>query len=84
LFTDDYLKQDNVVQEALKRLPKDVFQERQFRLTRSLLVSSKKDVLPKEEWTTFENDLQYLTPYVEQVRSELREVDDWENERVDI
>ena len=39
------------MREALKRLPQDVMDERKARLTRALFLSTRKIVLPKEEWT---------------------------------
>lgn len=54
LLTDDLVRENHVVKEALKRLPKDVYQERQFRLARAISLSANKDVLPEKEWTTIE------------------------------
>ena len=52
---DDTLKETPVVKEALRRLPRDVYQERQFRFARALEISSKQKCLSKEEWTNLEN-----------------------------
>jgi ubiquinol-cytochrome c reductase subunit 7 len=84
LFTDDYLVENETVTKALERLPRDVYHERQFRFSRAIMLNIKRDILPKEEWTTFENDLKYLTPYVEEVKREEHEVHNWNNENVDI
>ena len=54
LLTDDLVRENDVVKEALKRLPKDVYQERQFRLARAIGLSGNKDVLPQDQWTTLE------------------------------
>ena len=51
---DDTLEETPEVKEALRRLPKKVLDERQFRVTRALYLSMKKEVLPKAEWTKFE------------------------------
>ncbi|CAF0704346.1 unnamed protein product [Brachionus calyciflorus] len=77
LLTDDLMKENEIVREALRRLPGDVFHERQFRLTRAINLSSGKSVLPESEWTTAEQDVSYLKPFVEQVVNEQKERDDW-------
>lgn len=51
LLSDDLLKENDIVREALRRLPSEVFQERQYRLTRAINLSSGKSVLPESEWT---------------------------------
>jgi hypothetical protein len=52
LLTDDLQKESNAVtKEALRRLPKEVFQERQWRLARAIGANANKDVLPESEWT---------------------------------
>ena len=42
------------VQEAVRRLPQHVQDERIFRTVRALQLSMQKTILPKEEWTMFE------------------------------
>ena len=44
------IKDNEITHEALRRLPKDVFFERQYRLARSINVSANKGVLPESEW----------------------------------
>lgn len=46
------MKEGDVIKEALRRLPKDVYQERQYRLTRAINYSANKSVLPESDWTT--------------------------------
>jgi ubiquinol-cytochrome c reductase subunit 7 len=84
LFHDDMLFENENVKEALRRIPKDVYHERMYRFNRALMLSSKKDILPKDNWTTWENDLKYLSPYVEDIENEKREIQNWENENVNI
>lgn len=55
LLTDDLTRDNDVTKEALRRLPKDVFQERQWRLTRAIGANANKDVLPESDWTLPEN-----------------------------
>ncbi len=55
LFEDDIFRETSVVEQAIKRLPQDVYQERQYRLARALNASAKQHCLPKEEWTKYED-----------------------------
>ena len=50
LLTDDLVKENDVTREALRRLPREVFFERQYRATRAINVSIGKSVLPESEW----------------------------------
>jgi hypothetical protein len=52
LLTDDTVKDSEITREALRRLPHDVYQERQFRMTRALAYSGNKSILPESEWIT--------------------------------
>ena len=52
---DDCLEETSVVKEALRRLDPKIYDQRQFRISRALDLSNKKAVLPKGEWTQFEN-----------------------------
>lgn len=36
-----------------------------------------KTILPKEEWTKYENDTKYLEPYLKEVISEREEKEEW-------
>ncbi|MCQ9140792.1 cytochrome b-c1 complex subunit 7, partial [Bacillus amyloliquefaciens] len=65
------------VQEALRRLPDHVVDERNFRMARAMQLSLQKIVLPKEEWTKYEEDKLYLSPIVEQVKKERQEREKW-------
>jgi len=40
-------------------------------------LSLSKTILPKDEWTKFEEDNKYLKPYLAEVRKELTEKEDW-------
>ncbi|CAD5113574.1 DgyrCDS2737 [Dimorphilus gyrociliatus] len=77
LLTDDTLRETEVVTEAIRRLPDNLYDERMFRITRALHLSLKKETLPKAEWTTFETDVKYLTPFVEEVEREFQEKREW-------
>ncbi|CAG9796436.1 unnamed protein product [Diatraea saccharalis] len=78
LMRDDCLYENDDVKEALRRLPDHVVDERNFRMVRAIQLSLQKTILPKEEWTKFEEDKLYLTPIVEQVKKERKEREEWE------
>uniref|UniRef100_A0A8C8RZK5 Cytochrome b-c1 complex subunit 7 n=1 Tax=Pelusios castaneus TaxID=367368 RepID=A0A8C8RZK5_9SAUR len=78
LMRDDMLYEDDDVKEALKRLPEDVYYERLFRMKRALDLSMKHQILPKEQWTKFEEDKRYLEPYLKDVIRERLEREEWD------
>ncbi|KAJ8735736.1 hypothetical protein PYW07_007356 [Mythimna separata] len=78
LLRDDCLHETEDVTEALRRLPQHVVDERNFRMVRAMQLSLTKTILPKEEWTKYEEDQLYLTPIVEQVKKEREERENWE------
>ena len=49
------IKDNDISKEALRRLPKEVFFERQFRLARSIGYSANKAVLEESEWIKIED-----------------------------
>ena len=51
---DDTLHETAAVAEAIRRLPKNMQGERSFRISRAFLLSTQKTILPKEEWTKYE------------------------------
>lgn len=58
-------------------MPQPVLDERQFRIIRALQLSLTKTILPKEEWTKYEDDTKYLEPYLNEVIKEREEREDW-------
>lgn len=80
LLRDDCLYEDEDVEEALRRLPNHIVDERNFRMVRAIQLSLQKIYLPKEEWVKFEDDKLYLTPIVEIVKKERLEREKWEND----
>lgn len=50
LLSDDITRDNEITAEALRRLPKDVYQERQWRHARAISFNANKDVLPESEW----------------------------------
>ncbi|XP_011298108.1 cytochrome b-c1 complex subunit 7-like [Fopius arisanus] len=77
---DDCLYETPEVQEAIRRLPAHVYDERTFRLVRAMQLSCNKVVLPKEQWTKREEDVHYLRPYLDEVLKEKKEKEDWDRE----
>lgn len=51
---DDTLYEDTDVVEALRRIPENHYNDRVFRVKRALDLSMKQQILPKEQWTKFE------------------------------
>ena len=54
LYHDDILNENDDVQEALRRLPQGVKDERNYRMNRAILLSMTKTVLPKDQWISFD------------------------------
>ncbi|XP_065328167.1 cytochrome b-c1 complex subunit 7 [Pelmatolapia mariae] len=77
LMRDDTIHEDLDVKEALRRLPENVYNDRMFRVKRALDLSMKQQILPKNQWTKFEEDVHYLTPYLEEVIRERKEKEEW-------
>ncbi|PWW78957.1 14 kDa subunit of cytochrome bd ubiquinol oxidase [Tuber magnatum] len=74
LVRDDLIAEENeVVQEALKRLPPKVAYDRVYRLRRAVQCSLAHTILPKEEHTKPERDISYLMPYIEEIERERKE-----------
>lgn len=53
---------------------------RYFRLKRAMNLSLKYDYLPKDQWTTAEEDKKELAPVITQVRKEDTERALWDNQ----
>jgi ubiquinol-cytochrome c reductase subunit 7 len=80
LYHDDPLTETADVKEALRRLPAHLLDERQFRLQRAIHCSMNKTVLPKEEWVTYEDNLEkgyYLQDLLQEVVKERAEREAW-------
>lgn len=77
LWRDDLRYEDEDVKEALRRLPQNVVDERNYRTLRAMQLSLTKSILPKEEWTKLEEDKLYLTPLLKEVIKEREEREQW-------
>jgi ubiquinol-cytochrome c reductase subunit 7 len=74
---DDCLYENADVKEAIRRLPTHIQDERNFRTMRALHLSMSKSILPKDQWTKYEEDVKYLQPYLAEVVREREEREDW-------
>ncbi|XP_068093791.1 cytochrome b-c1 complex subunit 7 [Hyperolius riggenbachi] len=77
LMRDDTLYENEEVQEAIKRLPPKLYDDRIFRIKRALDLDMKKTILPKDQWTKYEEDVLYLQPYLKEVIREKKEKAEW-------
>ncbi|EJD42008.1 14 kDa subunit of cytochrome bd ubiquinol oxidase [Auricularia subglabra TFB-10046 SS5] len=77
LYDDLIVEENDTVQKALSRLPKQAIYDRSFRIRRAQQQDVLHSDLPESQWTKPEDDVPYLTPYIEQVVKE-------ENERVEL
>lgn len=80
LYEDDILAPTATVEKAVTRLPDELQDLRNFRISRALQCQVGKTVLPKEEWTTYEDNLKngnYLQPYIDEILKEEQERADW-------
>merc|ERR1711976_170347 len=77
LLRDDYLPDCPEVNEAVRRMPLELQDQRMFRIMRALDLSGSKTVLSKEQWTTYEQDVRYIKPYLQQVLKEKKEQEEW-------
>ncbi|XP_015912522.2 cytochrome b-c1 complex subunit 7 [Parasteatoda tepidariorum] len=70
LFRDDCIYETPVVKEAIRRLPQDVIDARVYRIQRAFQLTIQHDILPKDQWTKFEEDQNnhYLQPYIDEVQ----------------
>ncbi|XP_036143636.1 cytochrome b-c1 complex subunit 7-like [Monomorium pharaonis] len=81
LYTHDLIYyNDPVVRAALRRLPKDVLDARNFRIIRALQLSFLRRYLPREKWVTYEQDIKYryLSLYMKEIEAEQAEINEFE------
>lgn len=79
LFLNDCYDSTPEVEEAIRRLPAEVFDARNKRIAIAFHHSLNKSYLPKEQWTKYEEDVKYLEPYLEEVQRENAERDAYEH-----
>merc|ERR1711988_116245 len=72
-------EEDEIVQQALKRLsPKEAY-DRVFRMRRAFQCSLSHQLLPKTEWTKTNDDYPYLSPIIREITAEQTEREDLES-----
>lgn len=74
---DDTLHETEDVKEAIRRLPEDLYNDRMFRIKRALDLTMRHQILPKDQWTKYEEDKFYLEPYLKEVIRERKEREEW-------
>ncbi|KAL9037092.1 MAG: hypothetical protein Q9214_005848 [Letrouitia sp. 1 TL-2023] len=80
LKADDLISEENeIVLQALKRLPPKEAYDRVFRLRRAIQCSVTHQLLPKDQWTKPEEDRLYLMPVIRQIEAEIKEREDLES-----
>ncbi|CAH8568064.1 unnamed protein product [Schistosoma turkestanicum] len=79
LLKHDWLPHSSIMCEALRRLPREQQEARDFRIARASLLYASKHILPQNQWTTIENDVPYLQPYVDVVVKEISDRSNWDN-----
>lgn len=85
LVHDDIFNSENaIVIEAINRLPLEVRNARDKRLSLAFDLSLHKTCLPSDQWTPVEIDVPYLSPYVAWVEAEMEEIDAEYMSRYDI
>lgn len=77
LYSDDVIFESPTVKEAIRRLPKDVYDARNYRISRAATLSAGRSILPREEWVKFEDDDSYIADYLAQVKKEEKEKKMW-------
>ena len=80
LYKHDILIETEDVAEALRSLPNNLQDERTFRMYRPTQLYMQKTILPKDQWPTFEEDVEhgrYLDQYLEEVQREKAEKSMW-------
>uniref|UniRef100_A0A5F9D4Z5 Cytochrome b-c1 complex subunit 7 n=1 Tax=Oryctolagus cuniculus TaxID=9986 RepID=A0A5F9D4Z5_RABIT len=73
VFEDDTIHEDEDVKEAIRRLPENLYKDSMFHIKRALDLTMRHQILPKEQWTKYEEDKFYLEPYLKEVNWERKE-----------
>ena len=60
LTRDDTIHENDDVKEAIRRLPENLYNDRVFRIKRALDLTMRHQILPKEQWTKYEEVAQLL------------------------
>ena len=63
---DDIIYENDDVKEAIRRLPENFYDDREFRIKRALDMHTRQQILPKLQWTEYEDKV-YLEPSLKEV-----------------
>ena len=74
LLYEDLLVETEEVQLALSRLPKEVYEARQKRLMRAMILSSQNKRLPPEVYEKVDAFEPYLRPYLDEIEKSKEEL----------
>ncbi|AXA49240.1 ubiquinol-cytochrome c reductase subunit 7 [Malassezia restricta] len=81
---DDLIQEENMqMQKALSRLPENETYDRVYRMRRAVQCSIVQRDLPKDQWTTPENDKRYVTPLLKEVQAADDERLAWDTMKVE-
>jgi len=80
LRADDLIPEESdIVQLAIKRLPPKEAYDRVFRLRRAFQCSLEHQLLPPDQHTKPEEDVQYLGPIIRAIEREQKEREDFDS-----
>ncbi|XP_045145254.1 cytochrome b-c1 complex subunit 7-like [Echinops telfairi] len=63
----DTTQENGDVKEALRGLPENLYNDWMFCMKIALDLTTRQQILPKEQWTKYEADKFYLGPYLNEV-----------------
>ncbi|KAK1340673.1 hypothetical protein QTO34_017063 [Cnephaeus nilssonii] len=72
LMRDNTIHANKHVEEAIRRLPENLYHDRVLRIKRALDLSMRQQILPKEQWIKYEEDKFYLEPYLKESLPEMQ------------
>ena len=73
---NDTIYENDDAKEAVRRLPENVYDDREFRIKRALDMHVRQQILPKPQWTEYE-DKAYLEPSLKEVLWERKGREEW-------
>ncbi|KAB0351037.1 hypothetical protein FD754_015894 [Muntiacus muntjak] len=74
---DATICENDNVKETIRRLPENLYNDRVFCIERALDLSMRQQILPKKQWTKYEEDKFYLEPYLKAVIRGRKEREEW-------
>ncbi|XP_054420187.1 cytochrome b-c1 complex subunit 7-like [Pteronotus mesoamericanus] len=77
LIQDNKTHVDDNVKEAIRRFPKNLYSKSSLHIKRTLDLSMRQQILPKEQWTKYEDEKLCLEPHQKEVIWERKEREEW-------